>query len=112
MSEKTKTPFGDFQDDSGLQKAPTKAEMADDPAKFEGTIYDPLSDMIARTTMQNYSKTTSETDVADGLPFRLPFPEAFRVLPVVALRAFASEHDGHLLNMAKLSARQRALLGL
>lgn len=102
------SPMGPMHNDAGLTKAPTIHEVADDPGKYSGTQYDPVNKHVARLAMQN----ASFDDKADSLPVNMTFHEAFRALPDVALRAFALDHDGHKLNMDKLSAKQRELLGL
>ena len=102
------TPFGQTQSDAGLTKAPTKVELAENPGKYSGTQYDPVTLSVNRTKLQS----VAGDDSADSLPFTMPFYTAYRWNPDYAQKAFAEEHDGHYLNVGHLSAEQKALLGL
>ncbi len=102
------TPFGKMQSDEGLKKAPTKVEVADNPAQFDGTQYDPVTASVNRTKLQS----VAGDDSADSLPFTMPFWHAYRWNAVYALHAFADEHDGHALNLEALSPRQKEQMGL
>ena len=100
------TPFGEFGGTTAAA-APTKAEIANDPGKYSGTKYDPFgSDVVpSRAAIRNFE---TQPDIFIGGTVA----QWFRADPAAMLAWFRSTHEGHDLDLGKLSPDQLKLLNL
>lgn len=101
------TPFGESSDGSGSPKAPTKADVANDPGKYYGTPYDPLGSSVVVTRGTIVAFETKPDVFISGTA-----AQWFRKDSAAMLAWFRQQYDGHDLNFEKLHAEQKKLLGL
>ena len=109
------TSFGTFHTDEGLQKAPTLAELAAEPGKYDGTSFDPLLRIVHEPLIPIFS--TKEGTVVDpdgSISYKFSsgtFADWFKIDHQAALAWYASVYQFGLF-VPGFSANQRAKLGL
>lgn len=99
------TPFGKMQSDEGQKKAPTKQEVADWPAQYEGTSFDPVEQVIAAKAVENFAT------VSEPYTGKMEFKHWFQYDMHGAQAYWKNQHEGHDLRLDRLSDTQMTKLG-
>lgn len=111
----SQTPFGTFQSDIGLPKAPTKEEVAVNPGAYEGTSFDPMLLSVSLVQVSKFATAGPGYEVVEGEPYYKfsagSFPEWYKVDAQAAL-AWYENMQGFPLNVNALTPGQKGKMGI
>jgi hypothetical protein len=108
-------PFGTFQSDVGLPKAPTKEEVAKNPGAYDGTPFDPMAISVSMNEVKKFATAGPGYEVIEGEPYYKfsagTLPDWYKIDQQAALGWYEFT-NGFPLNVNALTANQKAKMGI